>query len=59
MSKAFDTVDRKTVVEKLELTLDLDELHNRDILINDVKIQTKLVRTYDETSPRYTDTKPP
>lgn len=42
MSKAFDTVNRKILFEKLETVLDPDELHLLDILINDVKIRVRV-----------------
>lgn len=42
MSKAFDTVNRKILFEKLELVLDPDELHLLDVLVNDVKIRVRV-----------------
>ena len=42
MSKAFDTVDRKMLIEDLKKILDEDEIHMFYMLLKDVKIQVKV-----------------
>ena len=42
MSKAFDTVDRKTLFEILSEILDQDELHVMKVLTEDVKLKVKI-----------------
>ena len=42
MSKAFDTIDRKTLIEDLSNFVDKDELHLFSILLKDIKIAIKI-----------------
>ena len=42
MSKAFDTVDRKTLLNELSKILNKDELHLMYMLITDVKLKVKV-----------------
>ena len=49
MSKAFDTVDRKTLHDMLKDTLDKDELHLTTILLKDVQLQVQNKQTRGET----------
>jgi hypothetical protein len=42
MSKAFDTVNRKLLLEDLQDVLNEDEMHMMTVLINDVKIRVRV-----------------
>ena len=48
MSKAFDTVNRKTLFEELEEILEEDEMHIISILTNRPQIQVKVGQTAGE-----------
>ena len=48
MSKAFDTVKRKNLMELLETILDLDETHMMKILQKDVKLSVKIGKEFGE-----------
>ena len=49
MSKAFDTVNRKTLLKDLAEVLDPDELHLMHILINDVEYNVRVGNTLGDT----------
>ena len=42
MSKAFDTIQRETLLDDLKLVLDADEMHMFYILLKDVEIQIRV-----------------
>ena len=48
MSKAFDSVNRKILFEKLEMILEPDELHLLSILTKTPKLKIKVNQTYGE-----------
>ena len=48
MSKAFDSVNRKTLFEKLEMILEPDKLHLLSILTKTPKLKIKINQTYGE-----------
>ena len=49
MSKAFDTVQRKTLFDELQEILPEDELHMLYILINDVNLKKNTATTEPKT----------
>lgn len=49
MSKAFDTIERDTLLEDLKLVLDPDEVHMFYILLKDVEIKVKVESTIGKT----------
>lgn len=49
MSKAFDTIERGTLIEDLKEILNPDEVHLISILIKDVKLAVKCGKTIGET----------
>ena len=46
MSKAFDTVDRKTLFTDLEEILDYDELHMLKLLVENVELTVRVGKSY-------------
>ena len=48
LSKAFDTVNRKTFLEKLETILDESEMRMMYLLINNVKLNVRVRRSLGE-----------
>ena len=42
MSKAFDTVDRKTLLEFLSEILEEDDLHMMKVMIKDVRLYVRI-----------------
>jgi hypothetical protein len=48
MSKAFDTVRRKDLMDQLRMILDQDELHIMKILLKDVRLQVRVGESFGE-----------
>ena len=48
MSKAFDTVDRKTLLEDLKRIVNPDELHTIKILLDEGKLAVRVGKTTGE-----------